>query len=59
MRPFLSDVTVRDDTLIDKVSEAASLEGDRQKKLRKSSNGGEARMCELQTEVPPVQLHQR
>lgn len=52
MRPFLGDVTVRDETLIDKVSEAASLEGERQKKLRKSTNGREACMCEIQAEVP-------
>ena len=43
---------VRDETLIDKVSEAASLEGERQKKLRKFTNGREACMCEIQAEVP-------
>lgn len=52
VRPFLSDVTLRDETLIDKVSEAASLEEERHKKLRKSTNGREAHMCEIQAKVP-------
>lgn len=52
MRPFLSDIMVSDEMLIDKLNEAASLEGERQKKLKRSANGREARVCEIQADMP-------
>lgn len=56
MRPFLGDSKVSDEMLIDKLSEASSLEGERQKKLRKSTNGREARLCEIQADIPSTTL---
>lgn len=51
VKPYLNDVTVSDETLIERTNEASSLEGERQQKLKKSAMAKSARVCELQTDI--------
>lgn len=51
LKPFLDDTTVTDETLIDKLNEAASVESERQSKQRKNSASRAPKVNELQTEA--------
>lgn len=51
MKPYLDDPTVTDEALIERISEAASLELERQQKIKKSIAAKTTRTNELQVEV--------
>lgn len=50
LKPHLSDPTVRDETLIEKINEAASLEQERQNKQRKTATWKQPQLNEIHTE---------
>lgn len=51
LKPYLSDRTVTDEVLIERISEAANLEQERQQKLRKTVINKPPRVSEMQAEV--------
>lgn len=53
LKPYLSDPSVTDDVLIERVSEASNLEQERQHKLRKAVMSRPPRVSEVQVEAYP------
>lgn len=51
LKPFLDDLSVTDEVLIDKMNEAASVESERQSKQRKNITSKVAKVNELQTDM--------
>lgn len=51
LKTFLDDLTVTDEILIEKMNEAASVDLERQNKLKKSTSSKITRVHEMQTEV--------
>ncbi|TWW74006.1 Retrovirus-related Pol polyprotein from transposon 297 [Takifugu flavidus] len=51
LKPFLDDLTVTDEVLIDKMNEAASVESERQSKQRKNITGKVPKVNELRTDM--------
>ena len=56
LKPYLDDQTVTDEGLIDKMNDAASVDWERQTKLKKNTTSKVTKVSELQTEV---QVHQQ
>lgn len=53
LKPYLSNRSVTDEVLIERISEAANLEQERQQKLRKTVSSKPPRVNEVQAEVYP------
>lgn len=53
LKPYLSNRTVTDEVLIERISEAANLEQERQQKLRKTIINKPLKVSEVQAEVYP------
>lgn len=53
LKPYLSNRTVTDEVLIERISEAANLEQERQQKLRKTVINKPPKVSEVQAEVYP------
>lgn len=51
VKPYLSSLTVTDEMLIERISEAANIEQERQQKLRKSAINKSPKVSEVQAEV--------
>ncbi|CAI5640554.1 unnamed protein product [Oreochromis niloticus] len=56
LKSYLDDPRVTDETLIDKMNEAASVESERQLKQKKTTGSKSVKVNELQTERPASQL---
>lgn len=53
LKPYLSNSTVTDEVLIERISEAANIDQERQQKLRKTVINKPPKVSEVQVEVYP------
>ncbi|KAK0136609.1 hypothetical protein N1851_023456 [Merluccius polli] len=58
LKPYLDDLKVTDEILIDRMNEAASVESERQSKQRKNTSSKVTKVSEIQTEMQTSQQGQ-